>query len=131
MEMISLGMWVAGLFGKTPAAAAARKIGLAVAVVGGLLLAALLIWGGIKLHDRGVISVYQDKTDAAIANATVQADRDATANALDRANVSEAENERLQNAVDEAKAIDPDKGTRVVGNVSQSYFDNLPTKKGK
>lgn len=128
--MISLGLWIAGLLGrKAVTDKAAKSLGLAAALIVGIPLAILLIWGGIKLHDRGVVEVYQDKRDAAVSNATVAADREALANALERAEVAEAEDDAIGNAMVEAKAKDPERGTREVGPVQQSYFDTLPKRR--
>lgn len=129
MEIISVGLWIAGLFGKSPTSKTAKRIGWTVIGLGLVIALALLIWLGVKMHDRGVVEVYQDKRDADVARATVEADRQADAALENRAAAAEAENERLENAMAEAKAADPDKGTRAVGKVQQSYFDNLPARK--
>lgn len=125
MEMISVGMWVAGLFGKTPTAAAARKLGGAVVIVGIVLLAALLIWGGIKMHDAGVVEQYQDRRDAAVANATLEADREAAVNASARAEAAEAQNANLTDALANATRDDPNHGQTTVGPVTDSYYEQM------
>lgn len=131
MEMISLGLWVAKLFGKTPAAATARKLGLGVAILGGALLLGLLIWGGIAMHDRGVVSQYQDKRDAAVSNATLEADREAARNDSIRADAAEAENQNLSDALANATVADPQHGKTAVGPVTDSYYDQLRRERAK
>lgn len=128
MEMISVGLWVAGLFGKTPAGAVAKKIGIAVSVVGGLLLTAALIYAGIKMHDAGVVEQHEQVKEGQLAVKARAADHAADEALANRVVVAEAENAKLENAMAEAKAADPEKGTRTVGKVQQSYFDNLPAK---
>lgn len=127
--MISLGLWIAARLGRTVTVEGAKRMGLIAGLIIVVPLAALLIWGGIRLYNRGVVEVYQDKRDAAVSNATLVADREALANALQRANVSEEQSETINAAMVEAKAKDPEKGQREVGPVSQSYFDSLPQKR--
>lgn len=125
MEMISVGMWVAGLFGKTPAAKVARRIGIGVTVVGLLLAGSLAIWYGIKMHDAGVVTQYQDRRDAAVANASLEADREAAVNATARADAADALNQNLTDALANATAADPQHGQTSVGPVTDSYYDQM------
>lgn len=123
--MISLGVWIAGLFGKSVSDRSARFIGIAALVV--LVVIAFCIW--LAVHDRNVRKGVQDQRDAEVATGVVKADRSADEAAAKRAETSQAEDARLGNAMAEAKRTDPDKGQRAVGNVSQSYFDNLPERR--
>lgn len=127
--MISFGFWIAGLFGKIITTQQAKRLGLVVAIPLILIGAALLLWGGKALYDRGVVEQFKDKQEAQAAKDVLKADREANANAQERANVAEAENARLENAMAEAKRQDPEKGTTEVGPVQQSYFDNLPKRR--
>ncbi len=127
--MISIGFWIAGIIGKTVSQQQAKRIGLWVGLPVILIGLALLAWGGKALYDRGVVEAYKDKRDATVAAGTLDADREATANALERANVTEAENARLENAMAEAVRADPAKGKSEVGPVQQSYFDTLPKRR--
>jgi hypothetical protein len=128
VEMISVGLWVAGWFGKTPAAATAKKIGAVVCIVGGLLATVALIFAGIRMHDAGVVEQHVQVQEATVAKKTLAADRAANDALANRTQQVEAENAVLVNAITEAKAADPEKGKRTVGRVQQSYFDHLPVK---
>lgn len=127
--MISFGLWIAGLLGKTVTPKTAGRIGLWVAIPLAVIALGLLAWGGKALYDRGVVEKAMDKRDAAVAIGARKADQKADEEMLKRAVETEAENERLEKAMAEAKAADPAKGQTEVGPVQQSYFDNLPAKK--
>ncbi len=127
--MISFGLWIAGLFGKTVTQKAAGRIGLWVALPLALIALGLLAWGGKAIYDRGVIEEAMDKRDAAVAIGARKADQKADEEMLKRTAEIAAENERLEKAMAEAKRTDPAKGQTEVGPVQQSYFDNLPAKK--
>lgn len=127
--MISFGLWIAGLLGRSVTTEQAKRLGFWVALPLVLIAAALLIWGGIKLHDRGVVEVYQDRRDAAVANATLEADREAGQNAAARADAAEALNANLSDALENATRADPQQGTTRVGPVTESYYDQLRKEK--
>ena len=128
MEIVSVGLWIAGLFGKTPADATARKIGIATLIVGGAIAVILMVIVGVKMHDAGVIQQHEQAKEAKVATKTLAADRAANDAMANRAVIAEAQNAKLENAMAEAKRTDPEKGQRTVGKVQQSYFDNLPSK---
>lgn len=127
--MISFGVWVAGLFGKAVTTQQAKRLGLAVAAP--LIIAALVLLtlGGKALYDRGIREQVQQQRDATVAKGVVEADRAADEEQANRLAEAEAENDRLENAMADAKQGDPKKGQTEVGPVQQSYFDNLPDKK--
>lgn len=127
--MISFGLWIAGLLGKTVTPKTAGKIGMWVAIPLAIVALMLLLWGGKALYDRGVVEEAMDKRDAAVAIGARKADQKADEEQLKRTVEIVAENERLEKAMAEAKAADPAKGQTEVGPVQQSYFDNLPDKK--
>ncbi|WLJ71146.1 hypothetical protein [Sphingomonas phage Carli] len=127
--MISLGFWIAGLLGKTITQQQAKRLGLWVGIPLALVAAVLLFVAGKALYDRGVVEQFKDKQEAKAATDVLKADRVANENAQQRAEVAEAENERLENAMADAKLADPAKGQTEVGPVQQSYFDTLPKKR--
>lgn len=124
--MISFGLWVAGMLGKSVNQQQAKKLGMWVAIPLLVIAGALLLWGGKALYDRGVVKQAEQRREAQVIKGARQADQKADQEMLKRAVETERENQRLENAMAEAKRVDPDKGTRTVGNVTQSYFDNLP-----
>lgn len=128
--MISFGLWIAGLLGKSVSQKTAGRIGLWVALPIALLALGLLGWAGKALYDRGIVKEAMDKRDADNAIGARKADQKADEEQLKRTAEIVAENERLEKAMAEAKRTDPAKGQTEVGPVQQSYFDNLP-KKGK
>lgn len=127
--MISFGLWIAGLLGKTVSTKAAGRIGLWVALPLALIALGLLAWGGKAIYDNSIVEEAMDKRDADVAIGARKADQKADEEMLKRAVQTEAENERLEKAMAEAKRSDPAKGQTEVGPVQQSYFDNLPAKK--
>lgn len=128
--MISLGLWVAQhILRRTVTEQAAKKIGMWAAIPIAIILGALLFVAGKHLYDRGVVEVYQDKQDAKVAVQTRNADQAADAALTNRAVVAEEQNANLVNAIEKAERKDPVKAARGVGDVQQSYFDNLPEPK--
>ena len=129
MEIVSLGLWIARLFGKTPSTKIARRLGIGAAIVGGLLLLVVGAWVGVSMYNRGVIEQHEQAQEAHDARKALEADRSANEAIGVQASETAEENERLEEALAEAKAKDPEKGEREVGPVTKSYFDQLRKKK--
>lgn len=130
MEIISLGLWIAGLFGKSPPAKIAYRLGLVAVILAGVIVLALAAWWGIAQYKAGIIEQHETNETVRDARKTLEADRAANAALATHAAETEEENRQLEEALAEAKREDPEKGQREVGPVVKSYFDNLP-KKGK
>ena len=126
--MISFGLWIAGLLGKSVSTKTAGRIGFWVALPIALLALGLLAVVGKSVYDRGIVKEAMDKRDADNAIGARKADQKADEEQLKRTAEIVAENERLEKAMAEAKRTDPAKGQTEVGPVQQSYFDNLPSK---
>lgn len=127
--MISFGVWIAGLLGKSVTTKQAKTLALVVVIPLVLVCGALMLWAGKSLYDRGLRKQVLDQRAADIATQVVKADRAANADQVNRMAEIEKENERLEQTMDEAEREDPAKGETKVGPVQQSYFDNLPKRR--
>ena len=124
--MVSFGLWLAGILGKNVSDKTAGKIGALGALVILVPLALLLLWVGKNAYDNGVREQAQTERTAEVAVGARAADEKADAALKERVVKAEAENKRLEKAMDDAERKDPEGAAKPVGPVQQSYFDNLP-----
>lgn len=121
-----VGAFIPGLFGKQLSYKAAKLAGFATIAVA--VIAALGIW--LMIHDAGVIRSHELAEDKQIAEDTLDADRFADSEEDARKAAADAEDAVLADAMATAAAKDPEGAKKPVGPVTQSYYDNLPKKKG-
>lgn len=122
-----IGSSAAGMLGfKSLQTKMARIVGIIVVAVA--LIAIFNI--GKCAYDRSIINEHETEQRAEDAEAALEADRIADDAEYERIEAMEVENERLEQAAAEAARADPVGAAKPVGPVSQSYYDNLPPKKG-
>lgn len=117
-----VGAFIPGLFGKQIGGGLAKVLGVAIlipAVLGLLFLAKFA-------YDRSVINNYESGVTAVVANKTLAADRAADVATANEINEFRNEQDRLEDAANEAARRDPVNSAKPLGPVSQSYYDNLP-----
>lgn len=105
----------------------AKIVGTVVVIVGLIAILGL----GKCAYDKSVVNEYKTEQRAVDAEAAVEADKIADDNERDRIEVMEEDNARLTKAAEEAERQDPVAAAKSVGPVSQSYYDNLPKKRGE
>ena len=122
-----IGGSVAKLFGFSQVKSKAAKIiGSAALIVAVVALFSL----GKCAYDRSVVNEYQTEQRAVDAETALNADFIADQAERKRWADMEAENARMEEAASAAARADPVGAAKPVGPVSQSYYDNLPQKKG-
>jgi hypothetical protein len=123
--IVKLGVFVAGIFGQTVEARAAKVIGIVSAVV----LAAALVIGGKALYDRHVIAQHEAAEKAKDMEAALKGERAANAEQAERDRASAEINAKLKKAAEDAAKADPTGAATPVGPTTKAYYDTLRKEK--
>ena len=122
--ILSVGNILPGLFGKKLSDRTAKFVGIAL-----MIATALMVFGVAKCaYDASIINRYETQYDAEAAQRQQQADRDAD-NAVANQAAELAETQaQLGEAMNSAKARDPEAAVKPVGPVTESYYETLRKK---